>query len=261
MLQRLRDQFGTAGLIIAVVALIAALAGTALAAAGLNSKQKKQVTAIAKKYAGKDGKNGAPGAPGAKGDKGDTGAAGTNGTNGTNGTDGKSVEVVAAGGACSNGGSSFKVDGVVKGSACNGEDGETGFTETLPAGKTETGTWSAQGSKDFAGGFLVNEISFPIPVVGTLTPVFVGITPADKTKGEGEGCPGPDGSGTPTAEPGTFCVYLNSETGSFTLLGFGDPNAPFGSLGVKPSGSILVMSCTADPCVEYGTWAVTAPIS
>lgn len=258
MLQRFRDRFGTAGLIVAVVALVAALAGTAIAAGGkLNPTQKKEVTKIAKKYAGEDG---APGAKGDKGDKGDAGAAGNNGNNGNNGSNGQNAEVSAAtAGECPNGGVTLKVGGVNKGKVCNGEDGETGFTENLPEGKTETGTWSVQGAENFAGGFLVKEISFPIPVQGTLTPVFVGKNAADKTKGASEGCPGPDSNGAPTAEPATLCVYLNSETGSFSVLGFGDPNAPFGTLGVQPSGSVLVMQCTAEPCLEYGTWAVTAP--
>lgn len=261
MLQRFRDRFGTAGLIIAVVALIAALAGTAIAAGGLNPKQKKEVTKIAKKYAGKPGAPGAPGPKGDKGDKGDAGAAGNNGNNGNNGKDGNSVVVTAEpkGANCESGNGGIKVTVENVAGTKYVCDGETGFTETLPPGKTETGTWSAQGEESFSGGFLIKEISFPIPVVGAITPVFVGVKPADKTKGEGEGCPGPDAEGSPTADPGTLCVYLNSETGTFEVLGFGDPTAPFGSLGVKPSGTVLVANCKASPCLEYGTWAVTAP--
>ena len=47
MFNRIRDRFGTAGLIVSIMALVLALAGGAFAAAGLNSKQKSQVRAIA----------------------------------------------------------------------------------------------------------------------------------------------------------------------------------------------------------------------
>ena len=61
--------------------------------------------------------------------------------NGKDGAAGQSVTgaAIAANGACG------KKTGVkytlgATTNVCNGEDGETGFTETLPLGKTETGT-------------------------------------------------------------------------------------------------------------------------
>jgi hypothetical protein len=268
MLQRFRDQFGTAGLIIAVVALIAALAGTALAA-GLTGPEKKEVTKIAKKYAGKPGKPGNPGAAGAagaKGDKGDTGSAGNNGNNGNNGADGKSVEVENAPVAkCPAGGSIFKVGGVEKGKACNGEEGPEGpegtFGGPLPPGKTLTGTWGSQQAE----GFFIESISFAAPVLsGTVTPVFVGTSNAAKTKGATEGCKGPDANELPQADPGKLCVYHNSETGTIGTepaeIGFFDPRQQFGAaFGVAPTGTVLGLFCKAPTCLEFGTWAVTAP--
>ncbi|HEU5252889.1 MAG TPA: hypothetical protein VFU16_06160 [Solirubrobacterales bacterium] len=264
MLQRFRDRFGTAGLVIAVVALIAALAGTAIAAGGaLSPKQKKEVTKIAKKYAGEDG---APGAKGDKGDKGDTGAAGNNGNNGNNGADGKSVEVENAPVAkCPEGGAVFKVGGVEKGKACNGAEGPQGepgtYGDPLPAEKTLTGTWGGQQPE----GFFIESISFATPVLtGAVTPVYVGTSNAEKTQGATEGCKGPDANGVPQADPGKLCVYHNSETGTVgnepAEIGFFDPREQFGlAFGVAPTGTVLGLFCKAPTCLEFGTWAVTAP--
>ena len=263
MLQRFRDRFGTAGLIVAVVALVAALAGTAIAAGGLSGKQKKEVTKIAKKYAGKNGKDGAAGAPGAKGDN------GNNGNNGNNGADGQSVEVVTAGAACApNGGSSFKVGGVEKGKACNGKPGEEGpegspwtVGGVLPPGETETGTWGGQ----FPGGADVGMISIPIPLPSAPEGVFVGKNDPQKVKGESEGCPG-FVDGVPAADPGKLCVYLTNEIGSlkefenepFPEVFFLNPQAPFAP-GTAPEGAGLFFTCEATACTEFGSWAVTAP--
>jgi hypothetical protein len=159
-IRAIEEPFGKAGLIVAVIALVLALTGAAFAAAGLSGKQKKEVEKIAKNLAGKPGTSGTNGAPGAKGD---TGAVGANGTNGTNGVNGKSVAVVgnASAGECPSGGKFYEVEGSgVKNKVCNGT---TGFTETLPKGKTETGTLYTE-----KGGPVFTPISFPIPLEQTL---------------------------------------------------------------------------------------------
>src|SRR5512146_1866410 len=161
-IRAIREPFGTVGLIVAMVALVAALGGTALAAKGaLTSKQKKEVEKIAKKFAGK------PGAQGPAGANGTNGANGKDGANGTNGSNGESVTIAAAsGGECSNGGTKFS-NKTGSGHVCNGKDGETGFTETLPEGKTEAGVWSfGVGSL----GFVVTgtPISYNIPLSAAL---------------------------------------------------------------------------------------------
>src|SRR6476469_4583933 len=106
-----REPFGKAGLIVACGALVFAMVGGAYAAGALSGKQKKEVEKIAKKYAGKTGPAGPQGPAGSAGTNGKDGTNGTNGINGKEGPEGK-----------------------------QGKDGITGFTETLPSGKTETGS-------------------------------------------------------------------------------------------------------------------------
>jgi hypothetical protein len=159
-IRAIREPFGKAGLTVAILALVFAMVGGAYAAKGaLTGKQKKEVEKIAKTEAkkfvitstsqikpsvlessgpkatasakgkqgkqGKQGKTGktgpqgpagATGPAGPQGAKGDTGANGKDGANGTNGKEG------------------------LEGKA--GKNGTTGFTEMLPSGKTETGTWA-----------------------------------------------------------------------------------------------------------------------
>src|ERR1700756_4659699 len=91
MWDRIRERFGSAGLIVGVIALVLAVAGGAYAAGGgLSAKQKKEVEKIVKKSA-KPGKPGAPGAPGANGKDGANGTNGTNGKEGPPGPPGKSI--------------------------------------------------------------------------------------------------------------------------------------------------------------------------
>jgi hypothetical protein len=290
MLHRFRAQFGTAGMVVAIVALVAALAGGAYAASGaLNGKQKKEVTKIAKKYAGKPG---APGAAGPAGPKGDAGPAGSNGTNGTNGKDGTSVTGVAAtAGECSAGGVKYTSASGTN-IVCNGENGTTGFTETLPSGKTETGTWAmgpiVRDDVNFPGngqGILI-PISFPIPLAAPLeacaynfgTSEFEGqcqvhvilangkeVNAAFEEIADSPFCPGDVAE--PDAEPGNFCLYIGKEehikiyTFNHTQGSFWNPAT--GEQGVATSGLALeVIRGAATPASEkvlgMGTWAVTA---
>jgi hypothetical protein len=117
MLNRFRDRFGPAGLIVAISALVFALAGGAYAASGaLTGKQKKEVEKIAKKFQG----TGPAGAQGPAGSKGDTGAQGKEGPQGEQGVQGK-----------------------------QGIQGEPGpLVETLPGGKTLTGAWGFTGASN-----------------------------------------------------------------------------------------------------------------
>jgi Collagen triple helix repeat (20 copies) len=138
MLNRIREPFGTAGLVVACVALIAALAGGAYAASGgLNAKQKKEVKKIAKQFAG------VPGAPGATGPAGPVGPAGSAGVKGDKGDPGEKGE---------------KGDRGQRGE--KGDPGENGTFSTgpLPSGETLTGVYGAGSQNDVAA------ISFPIQV-------------------------------------------------------------------------------------------------
>jgi hypothetical protein len=174
MIRRIKQQFGTAGLVIAILALIVALAGTAVAAKRVFTKQQeKQIVKIAKKYAGKPGAPGATGPQGSAGPKGDTGATGPEGKEGPEGP--------------------------------QGEPGETGFTETLPSKKSLYGTWGA-GDTENGGAINVGTISFGIPLATAPTAVTVA-SGADKS---GEGCPG--SSAEPEADPGKLCIYVGPLT-------------------------------------------------
>jgi len=216
MLTRLRTQFGTAGLIVAVVALVAAVGGTALAASGaLTGKQKKEVEKVAKKFAGK------PGAPGAAGPTGPTGPAGPTGDTGAKGDTGPTGAAgpkgaTGATGAAGPEGSPWTAGGV------------------LPSGKTETGAWAYGLTEEMV---TFTSISFPIRVA---TPPLVELL------GEGQTSANCSGSvEKPSAEPGYLCVYLQQGlkpeeaalvTGAGAVLktqnGFGFPLGGFGTFAV-----------------------------
>jgi hypothetical protein len=278
MFNRIHQKLGTAGFIISIVALVAALGGGAYAAsAKLNSTQKKEVEKISKKYAGKNGTNGANGAAGAKGDKGEPGTAGTNGTDGTNG---ESVTVAAASNAeCPAGGTKFS-NKTGSGKACNGTNGTTGFTETLPSGKTETGVWSVSTS---SVGFeeLQIPISFPIPLSqpGEQNSAF-GFKQKETENGEfglNAGIPCKVGEPScvdtgckgsvihPTAPAGKLCVYTAAEEKEGSGAKLRElRNLEFEGFRYSPTGAVLVAGAfeasTEEPGRVFaaGTWAVTA---
>jgi hypothetical protein len=270
MISKLHQRLGTAGFIISIVALVAALGGGAYAASGgLTGKQKKEVEKIAKQYAGKPGKNGAPGATGATGpagaagtagSKGDTGATGTAGATGTGtagpagapGANGKSVEVGVATsgetGECEAGGITVELEGepLTKEAICNGE---TGFTETLPSGKTETGIWSVLSEEEGGGAQSVVPLSFSIPLAAPLNSAHVVFLKAGETSA-GK-CTGTAHS--PTAEKGYLCVYtlFGALSGTPVIESLAGP-------GAETTGAILSMAAPEEERAE-GAWAVTAP--
>lgn len=265
----IREPFGTAGLIVAMVALVAALGGTALAAKGaLTGKQKKEVEKIAKKSV-KAGPEGKQGPAGTNGTNGTNGKDGTNGLPGDPGKDGKSVVTVgnATAGECPSGGKVYEVEGSgVKNKVCNGT---TGYTETLPPGKTETGTWAAQGTgkkitTEVEGtkeevNVGTNEvfvpISFTIPVEGAeaITQIHF-IESGDPPPA---GCEG--GSvNEPIAEPGNLCIYNGEASQGIEAALVGRASSSFGgSVGGPGAMMLIVFEGTGNNA--SGSWAVTAP--
>jgi hypothetical protein len=248
MFSRLREHFGTAGLVVAVIALVAALTGGAYAASGgLSGKQKKEVEKIAKKLAGKPG------------------AAGTNGTNGTNGAPGSKGDAGAPG---TNG-----KDGAPGKNGANGAPGAPGdpgpFVAQVPSGKSLNGFWSAAAPGNFSDAQAT--LSFPFPVSPAPTLVYIeksgetglevkptGFAFPAGVLGEEEVealCPGTVDD--PTAEPGFVCVYTGTEqlmekdtVGGF-LAGKANPT--------KYGASIpFVGSSETEPGFVSGTWAATA---
>jgi hypothetical protein len=253
--------------LIAIVALVFAMVGGAVAAnssgggkaeASADGKRGPRGPKGARGPAGPAGPQGPAGAPGAPGAKGDTG------TQGPSGISPQGTTFAGNQKGCQDGGVEFK--GVNTTVACNGvegepgEDGETGFTEVLPPGKTETGTWGA----------IINEgevvdlpVSFNIPLPASPTPVFV----AKGEDGTAEGCPGVIG-GLPQADAGKLCVYAGEQNGNlfegdpgeeFDPINFLDPRATQ-VLGAAPTGVIISFTpCLSSPCTFYGTYAATAP--
>lgn len=174
--------------VVVTLALVFAMSGGAYAASKYLITSTKQIKpSVLAQLKGKSGAKGANGAQGpagpagpqgAPGAKGENGAPGGPGEKGTNGADGKSVQTSEftgtkepsskpCGGA---GGVEFEVVGssAPPTYACNGGGGSGGgLPETLPEGKTETGTWSVeedpyQPAETRAE--TTTSISFPIPL-------------------------------------------------------------------------------------------------
>jgi hypothetical protein len=255
MISRLHTRLGTAGLAVAIVALIAALAGGAYAANGaLTGKQKKEVEKIAKKFQG-SGPQGAPGISGAKGDVGPKGDVGNIGPTG------KSVFIGNAA-SCEAGGSTIEVEGspATKKNICNGK---TGFTETLPAGKTETGAWTFENITSEPIFIVRVAVSFDIPLAEELDATQVHyINAAGKEVTE----PGTEVTSTvclgsasnPTAKAGNFCVYAATEsnTSSANIL-ISKVEAAEGG-GASKSGALIKLFQSLSGAIATGSWAVTA---
>lgn len=269
MFSRIHRQFGTAGLVVSIIALIAALSGGAWAAqSGLNGKQKQEVKKIAKK-SGKPGKQGPQGTPGAKGDpgapgaagapgekgaKGDQGIPGIQGIQGPAGAAGKSVEVESfdgqlepGDGPCDEfGGVEVKVEDSTDPAAivCNGE---SGFTDTLPPGKTETGAWGASVG---AGEFTPAPISFAIPLAEEVDAEVRALNATPNAN-----CPGT--AAAPDAAPGWLCVYLGDLSGGTIVA---EEVVSGGGAQGKASASGGRINLEGSPG-QYasGTFAVTAP--
>jgi hypothetical protein len=295
VLRKIKKHF-TPAMGVALLALVFAVTGGAFAATGggnggshatASVAKKKKKTASTRGPAGPKGATGATGPAGpagpagAAGAQGETGAAGTNGTNGengkegpkgntgntgpqgnpgTNGTDGESVtgtKINSGGSKC---GGQAGVEYTLKGTTTEVCNGQTGFTETLPKGKTEKGVYSAtlvENSSKVPQG--AGAISFGIPLSSAPTAVY--INPEEKERVESQAVPG-----TFEFVPPTHC-----------LGNFEDPTAPEGYLclyGHFEFAPALVFSGTTayavGAIVDYegstafvghdgqGSWAVTA---
>ena len=256
-------------MVLGVIALILALGGTALAASGaLTGKQKKEVEKIAKKYAGKPGAAGATGPAGpagAAGPKGDTGAKGDTGSQGNSGAAGKNVVLTteAKGANCAEGGTKVEVEGnaASKKYVCNGVNGTSGFTATLPPGQTETGNWDASLIAKGIGGSQPHAISYPIPLAEPAENVVY--LNAEETEASTstpvEGCELEvfENTASPVAPPGTLCVFTRGEFGVGKVEFIGDSGLFPGT--DDPAGAFVWVQSTGEgPMNLFGTWAVTA---
>jgi Collagen triple helix repeat (20 copies) len=271
--RRLKEPFGKAGLIVAVVALVFAMLGGAYAATNNGGK----ATASAKAKQGKQGKPGKTGPAGPAGSQGPAGPAGangkdgTNGANGSSGTNGESVEVNDyVGPECateSEEGAEF-INGTGAAYACNGENGTTGFTETLPSKKTETGAWVAQIPATLEGPART-AMTFPIPLptpITELSQVHVIQPGGDASACENAEHDGAASPENPEAKPGEICVYVAFRAGTPTIANFtiSKIGASAGAFGASTAGAMITMIRTAEEgttaeAFEQGTFAVTAP--
>ena len=150
------------------------------------------------------------------------------------------------------GGAEFKVGSGAATFACNGE---TGFTETLPPGMTETGTWVVQ-EVGVPTGEIPVAFSFPIPLAeGGEEAFFLNETETSTEAGTG-GCTG--SVIEPTAPEGVLCVYTAYE--NQTNIG----TSPFfvfaNQIGFQPTGTVLRFQAEEAPATLQmnGSWAVTA---
>jgi Collagen triple helix repeat (20 copies) len=275
--------------VMAFIALVFAVTGGAFAAGsphrGSGTKASAATSAPKKKPKGKAGPRGpvgpkgatgatgaaGPAGPaGAAGAKGETGAAGAAGTAGTAGTNGEGVTntALAKGSAtCKEGGAEFKVGAGTSTHACNGT---TGFTETLPKEKTETGVWSAR-FEDVAEGTEDEPISFPIPLKEGLLEADAHYVTKEQQEGKnGKKAPA-ECQGTaelPIAAPGSFCMYQGAtdEPGGASFpIGvsiISPPTSVGEEQGTGSSGAIAFVhyeGSAAEPAEIVGSWAVTAP--
>ena len=234
------------------LALLFAMSGGAYAASHYVITSTKQIKpSVLKTLKGQNGKNGASGSNGATGPTGAAGAQGPQGPQGTPGEKGPQG-----------------IQGIQGKEGKPGIPGETGFTETLPSNKTETGTWSAAPT-----GLLklaIAPISFSIPLAAALSgehcskkeePCHVHYIKNEEPTTE---CPG--SVETPTALPGNLCVYDQQEAGATAetfrivpsnnnLSGLPQP----GQEGAGTSGALAVVELTSEIGWVFGSWAVTAP--
>jgi hypothetical protein len=130
-----------------------------------------------------------------------------------------------------------------------GKDGETGFTETLPSEKTETGTFTASRAAgiEIAPGVVVDYVnaSFNIPLAANPGVNVIkndGTTPLAGSKAN---CPG--SYETPDAVSGQLCLYGGPI--EFNVEGIAG--------GLQGTAGVHVLFKLGNPGYAIGSWAVT----
>jgi hypothetical protein len=272
MFSKLREPFGTAGLVVAIVALVFALGGGAWALTASVSGKHHRHPHKSKRHArgirgpqGPLGPEGPEGPPGVNGKNGVNGKAGVNGTNGVPGRSVVSGEE-PTGPNCASGGYWFEIQGTgSKQYVCNGGGGSGGSGGTLAPGQTLTGVWATH-IPPGAGAHTSEAVSFPSRVdpmfeewahggeenmIGLVDPLGGSCCPHGSLTPTAK-CPG--SWNLPAAAPGQFCVYLRE--GSAHNL-----RPPVVDMDVfRKFGTVLnFQAASSSEFAEgRGTWAVTA---
>ncbi|HWA52995.1 MAG TPA: hypothetical protein VG816_02370 [Solirubrobacterales bacterium] len=269
MFSTLRTRFGIPG-VISVIALVFAMFGGAYAASNSSGggKATASKTKTVKGPRGPKGATGPAGPAGPAGPQGPAGANGKDGSNGTNGSNGTGATTAAySGSECANGGVEVKSASPTA-YVCNGEDGQTGFTETLPSGKSEHGTWglgnvyagpTEEGVEKTTSAYI--PISFSIPLAAPF-PGSVESSHAHYIEAEAaptEECPGTFQE--PAAAPGSLCMYATAFSGTAHFLNVANPEltGAEGLGGVGASGVLMRFSGLHNGDHQFGVWVVTAP--
>jgi Collagen triple helix repeat (20 copies) len=252
----------TPSTVIALMALVFALTGGAFAATGAGSHTKLLATTSKAKPApkGKAGPRGATGAKGATGAAGPAGAMGPAGASGTAGAKGEPGVDGKEGPTGKEG-----KEGVEGKEGTEGVEGKEGSPwtagGTLPAGKTETGTFSLS-SETGTGAyvkFAAGNISFTIPLSAPLAKDHViYVSQSAPSECENSAHPGSASVENPEASAGYLCVYQGAGLAvNKTEMEIFKPSSF--SNGADVSGALLLQEVTEAEALSAGTWAVTAP--
>lgn len=266
MYRRLRENFGTAGLVVAIVALVAALGGAAIAA---NGGGNGKATASAKGKPGPRGKTGPAGPAGPAGPQGPAGAKGDAGSNGSNGSNGAAGPTGPTGpkGNTGNPGAA----GLEGPTGPTGPTGSFGGGVHLEEGVTELGSWAASGSlktiKDGDGNMVqvgsptvLSSITFPVPLGGELFEYSVHIEGEPNFNDFDGGGPGTKGCNVDITLPNppskALCIYKGSNLvfKNMTLIAAGEP--PFYEFPER-QGAVLKLSVTGAEGIATGQWEIT----
>jgi hypothetical protein len=161
------------------------------------------------------------------------------------------------------GGSEFKA-GTSTTLACNGQ---TGYTETLPPGKSEHGVWSVLYSATAPGQVMSASISFNIPLappVASGITNFIGFEGGEGEEFENKSAIPSHCKGTvelPEAIKGNLCVFTRTnENAVFSILGAGFIDPQSGKTETAgPSGVVMDFGAKeTGSAFADGTWVVAA---